>query len=268
MYNWERFAVMNGDDVAAYVSVRSDGEAIPQTLLEGCCEKPHFVVGRSMLETFLRCEREKLIVKGRADTRRAPDAKGYNVVLPVAKGGKGEKRVLVMAHYDTVYNTVGAYDNASGAAVVMEVGRLLRGMPVRGGVEIILMDGEEYCLAGSRAYAERYGDDIDFVINIDGVGREKILEVWAGDEAFERGMMAVLREREKEFKIIYKWPPAPGSDHAPFYEKGLPVVMLTFNDLGILHTAKDVYESSKLDNMRTMVRLVLDILRARGVIGS
>lgn len=104
------------------------------------------------------------------------------------------------------------------------------------------------------------------MINIDGVGREKILEVWAGDEAFEREMMEVLRVHESEFEIIYKWPPAPGSDHAPFYEKGLPVVMLTFNDLGILHTEKDVYERSKLGNMRIMVRLVLEILAAKGVI--
>lgn len=263
MYIWERFAVMNGNEIAAYISVRSDGDAIPQTLLEGCCEKPHFVVGRSMLDTFLRCKREKLIVKGYANTSRRPDAKGYNIVAPIAKGAK---RVLIMAHYDTVYNSVGAYDNASGTAVVVELGRILSGLKPQCGLEIILMDGEEFCLAGSRAYARDHGEDIDFVINIDGVGREKILEVWAGNEAFEREMMDVLRDHESEFEIIYKWPPAPGSDHAPFYDKGLPVVMLTFNDLGILHTKDDVYERSKLDNMQLMVRLVLEILAAKGII--
>ena len=47
---------------------------------------------------------------------------------------------------------------------------------------------------------------------------------------------------------------------------GLPVAMLTFNDLGILHTKDDVYERSKLGNMRLMVEMVLDILRARNVV--
>lgn len=275
MYLWERFAVMNGDEIAAYISVRNNGEAIPQTLLEGCSDKPHFVVGQSMLGTFMRCKTERLAVKGFANTRRQPDAKGHNVVVPVAPtppASENGKRVLITAHYDTVYNTVGAYDNASGAAVALELGRILRNKAAAGkvkrGLDVVLMDGEEYNLAGSRAYARDCArrDGIDFVVNIDGVGREKVLEVWAGNEAFEREMMAVLRPREKEFEIIYKWPPAPGSDHAPFYEMGIPAVMLTFNDQGILHTAEDVYERSKLDHMRVMTELALDILQFKNII--
>jgi hypothetical protein len=44
--------------------------------------------------------------------------------------------------------------------------------------------------------------------------------------------------------------------------------MLTFNDQGILHSPKDIYEESKLDNMAVMVRISLELLEQMGMIES
>ena len=58
------------------------------------------------------------IFRGHAHCRKLPDARCYNVVGLL---GEGNKKVVLCAHYDTVYNTPGAYDNSSGAAVLLEM---------------------------------------------------------------------------------------------------------------------------------------------------
>ena len=104
------------------------------------------------------------------------------------------------------------------------------------------------------------------MLNIDGVGRDSVLEVWSGPEPVERTIRQCLSKSPESFQAIYKWPPPPGSDHAPYFDKGIPVCMLTFNDQGILHSPKDIYEESKLDNMAVMVRLSLDLLEQMEII--
>mgnify|MGYP000179783805 FL=1 len=59
----------------------------------------------------------------------------------------------------------------------------------------------------------------------------------------------------------FKNPPPPGSDHTPFYERGVPCCMYTFNDQGIIHTPGDVYDERKLANMEKMLHLVLYTLK-------
>lgn len=163
-------------------------------------------------------------------------------------------------------NKVGAYDNAAGTAVVLETARQLTQYGLNKKIEILLTDGEEFNLKGARFRAAEERGDISFVLNIDGVGREDILEVWCGPETFERKVRAVLDKSKEKFIPRYICPPPPGSDHAPFYEKGIPVCMLTFNDQGILHTPEDIIEKSKLRNMEKMVRLNLELLERIGVI--
>ena len=95
---------------------------------------------------------------------------------------------------------------------------------------------------------------------IDGVGREKVMEVWSGPESFERRIGEILKGKKDEFETIFLCPPPPGSDQEAYYAKGIPSCMLTFNDQGILHSPKDVYSLDKLENMKVMVRTVMLLL--------
>ena len=103
-------------------------------------------------------------------------------------------------------------------------------------------------------------------MNIDGVGREKVLEVWSGPEQVERKIRKILGESKEEFSPIYICPPPPGSDHAPYFDMGIPVCMLTFNDQGILHSPEDIYRESLIPNMEEMVRISMDLLEKLGII--
>lgn len=265
MYVWDRYAVVDEKgEIAAYITVRQGGRAIPQMLFTGRSEVPHYIVGEEEAEFFRHAQENQVVIGGYACARHREHAQCSNVVGVLAPEKK--KRILICAHYDTVYTTPGAYDNSSGAAVILELGRRLRKETCHAAVELMLTDGEEYDLVGARHHCQ-VNPPVDMVLNIDGVGRERILEVWSGPEPFEREIRKYLDQSQEDFLPIYKSPPPPGSDHAPYFERGIPVCMLTFNDQGILHSALDVYEENKLDNMKVMVRMALEMLRYFKVIG-
>jgi Zn-dependent M28 family amino/carboxypeptidase len=79
---------------------------------------------------------------------------GINIVAERAGTDKTAGNILVGAHYDTVYQSPGADDNASGVAVVLEVARLLS-QPTPRGLQLVLFDKEETGLLGSQAYAKQ-----------------------------------------------------------------------------------------------------------------
>lgn len=265
MYVWERYAVVDEvGDICAYITVRGNGGAIPQMLFTGESDVPHYIVGVSEKAFFQEAEDNHVVIQGFSTARTLPEARCYNVVGLM---GEGKKKVVLCAHYDTVYNTPGAYDNSSGTAVLLEIGRQLARYNLKAQIELLLTDGEEFNLVGSRYRCQKCsGDDIGMVLCIDGVGRDEVLEVWSGPEPFERRIRGILEKSNEDFVPVYQCPPPPGSDHAPYYAAGIPVCMLTFNDQGILHSPKDIYEESKLKNMNVMVRLSLDLLEQLNVI--
>jgi hypothetical protein len=61
--------------------------------------------------------------------------------------------VLVAAHFDTVAGSPGANDNATGLAVALEMARLFAAPETGRGLRIAFFDGEEAGLAGSTSYA-------------------------------------------------------------------------------------------------------------------
>jgi hypothetical protein len=68
--------------------------------------------------------------------------------------------LLVGAHYDTVWLTPGADDNASGVAVLLEISRILAGRRPQRTLRLVAFANEEFPhygteRMGSRAYAER-----------------------------------------------------------------------------------------------------------------
>ena len=265
MYVWDRYSVVDENEtILAYITVRGNGEAIPQMLFTGDSELPHFIVGADEADFFAQACEKGLRFRGFAESEWKENADCIDVVGTI---GDGSRKVIVCGHYDTVYSTPGAYDNAAGAAVVLELARRLRNYDSEFAIQILLTDGEEFGLQGSKARCESgKDDDAVFVLNIDGVGRDNVLEVWSGPEPVERKIRQCLSNSPESFQAIYKCPPPPGSDHAPYFDKGIPVCMLTFNDQGILHSPKDIYEECKLDNMAVMVRLSLDLLERMNMI--
>ncbi len=80
-----------------------------------------------------------------------------NVVAELPGGARRAETLLVCAHYDSVAESVGALDNAGGAATLVALARACAAgqRPART-LRFVLFGGEEQGLLGSRAYARRH----------------------------------------------------------------------------------------------------------------
>lgn len=108
---------------------------------------------------------------------------GYrNLLVTITEGRPGipqpREMIVVGAHYDTVWLTAGADDNASGVAVLLELARMLNGQPLAKTIQLVAFTNEEYPFAetammGSRIYVDRVlstGRKINAMYSLEMVG--------------------------------------------------------------------------------------------------
>lgn len=111
---------------------------------------------------------------------------GYNVV-GIKKGDIIDKKVILCAHYDSVY-TDGAIDNGSGVGAVLETARILSGKQLEAELYFVFFDAEEIGLLGSEAFVAAHDLSKCVCINVDSVasgdtvyigGVPRYEEMWA-----------------------------------------------------------------------------------------
>jgi len=107
-----------------------------------------------------------------------------NIVAVLTGTTQPEKRILVLAHYDSINHSAsgskaaeapapGADDDASGTAVVLELARVMSQYHFRKTIVFIAFAGEEIGLVGSTQYAaaaKANNEQIEAVFNNDVVG--------------------------------------------------------------------------------------------------
>jgi len=95
--------------------------------------------------------------------RRLDDVMSATVIGEVVGRESPEEIVLLGAHLDSWDKGTGAIDDGTGVAIVLEVARLLLGLPEapRRTVRFVLFANEEFGLSGARAYAEAHEDEVD-----------------------------------------------------------------------------------------------------------
>lgn len=183
---------------------------------------------------------------------------GINLVLEVP-GREPGAPILIGAHYDSVPGSPGADDNASGVAVLLELARLLHGGSPRSPVWLVAFDLEEWGMRGSQALARElrsnrskprwmaslemvgyrsieansqrypfpfrwfYTDRGEFILLLGNLRAHRVL----------RKMARVLETaglRTERFTVPFRgWaiPPSRLSDHSPFWDIGVPAIMVT-----------------------------------------
>lgn len=102
------------------------------------------------------------------------DGSSQNIIA-IKKSNINNAPVLVVsAHYDSEVDSVGANDNASGVAVVMETARILQKVTLPFDIHFVLFSGEEEFMFGSRVYLrdmnQQLKERIKGNLNIDSVG--------------------------------------------------------------------------------------------------
>jgi Iap family predicted aminopeptidase len=148
-------------------------------------------------------------------------------VIADAHGG-GEQRVLVTAHFDSVWRGPGAIDNATGVEGVRRAGERLLDRDVT----LVAFTAEEVKLLGSRFYVDeakiRGGlDAIIGVVNLDCIGRgDKLMLLASPDEL--RGRL-LESARSLALASRYELEPGPatgGVDSHWFAEAKVPALTI------------------------------------------
>jgi len=191
---------------------------------------------------------------------------GRNVVAVIH--GSTEEALIIGAHYDhlggdgkKVY--CGADDNASGTAVVLEMGRRLVKKPTKRTIVLIAFSGEEMGVLGSRYYVTHpvVAETPVAMINMDMVGRLRENLIVFGADTGDK-----FKEyfADSPIKIAYNKDAVGPSDHTSFVLKGIPAVHLFTGAHVDYHKPGDTADKINYDGLRQVADLVESLARKVG----
>lgn len=205
----------------------------------------------------------------RIDSRRTP-SETWNVAGRLA--GARRERIVVCAHYDTKHTTPGAFDNGSGAALLLALaeawGARAAGGGPGAGLEFVALSGEEVGGTDVQAYLERNPDlgEILALINLDGIGDwlgTTSVMLMAGSPELE----AEARELVQAFPGVVWVDPWYESDHSAFAFRGVPsFAVSSAGSADITHRPADDLDwidPAKLDEALALVSGLIDRLQNR-----
>lgn len=192
---------------------------------------------------------------------------GANVYATIPATNGATKQIIVGAHYDTVSNSPGANDNASGVAAVLAVARYLKDMNCRKyAVTIVLFDEEESGLFGARAFANTLQvANVVAVHTVDQVA-------WDNDNDRRFELELPTQALEAEYRAAATTVGVPvavtstqGTDHEAFREKGFAAIGLTEEYVGndtspYRHTAQDTAATVKQSYLELGTKLVAQVV--------
>lgn len=186
--------------------------------------------------------------------------------IVAVKPGVSGKQIVVGAHYDSVKVGRGAFDNATGIALLMQLADALRDETTPYTLVFVAFGAEEVGLKGSTHYLAEMSDqaraDTVLMVNFDSVATGDRLYCYSSKEAswpqlalrsLARGLGEHILtspglNREHPYGTTGDW-----SDHAPFRKAGIPYLYFESTNWllgekdGYLNTAKDreIWHSKK-----------------------
>lgn len=200
-------------------------------------------------------------------------------------------QVIVGAHYDSVAGTVGANDNGTGVAAVLEIARLMRQMKLRRTVRFVLFVNEEpphfqTGQMGSRVYAHELrqaGVPVSAMISLETIGfysdepgsqkYPPVLSLLYPNKGNFIGFVgntesrALVRESVRGFRESTRfpsegiaapadWPGIGWSDQWSFWQEGYPGIMVTDTApfrYPYYHTPSDTVDKINFDKTARVV---------------
>ena len=186
--------------------------------------------------------------------RTLPDVPSANVIGELRGRALPDEIVLLGAHIDSWDVAQGASDDGAGCVAVMEALRLLRvsGLTPRRTVRVVLFTGEEYGLAGARAYRQRHGDEHHVAAFETDYGMGAPDAIGVGSEGHVHAMAELLPAFGR-FGIRRFRPHAFGADVEPIVETGAQGFDLEpdgHHYFDIHHTAADTLDKIHPDDLR------------------
>jgi len=232
---------------------------LSETVGERCLSRP------GSLQTVTEYLRDTLKQAGYAATDHTYSIEGHavsNIEVSLVGSDDSSGPFIVGAHYDSVVGTVGADDNATGVAGVLELARLLQGSKLRRPVRFVLFVNEEppyfqTDTMGSLVYARQLRRDripVSAMISLemlgfysDVPGSQKyppVLDLFYPGHGDFIGFVGNQESRDLVRRSIRRfresasfpsegvaapadWPGVGWSDHWSFWQQQYPAIMIT-----------------------------------------
>lgn len=162
---------------------------------------------------------------------------------------------------------MGADDNASGTAVVLELARVFARRPARRSMMFANFSGEELGLLGSQWFVEHSPvplDSVDAMLNFDMVGRlrENRLTVYGVATARELSPLVDSVNAAHRLTLIAQGDGFGASDHSSFYAKGIPVLHFFTGIHPDYHRATDTAAGTSAGGMARVATFAEGVARA------
>ena len=211
-----------------------------------------------------------------------PFSNNFRNVLAVIKGSDSELKeqvIIVCAHYDHLgfggpaslgeYGKIhsGADDNASGTAAVLELAEAMTffSTPLKRSVIFANWDAEEKGLLGSRHWVWQPTVPIKNVkatINLDMVGRlrDDRLKIFSSRSGEGWRRLFCLHNDQSGLHLLFPWGIKPNADHYPFFNHGVPAVLLNTGLHDDYHRPSDKAELINRAGMARVTRLLFGVV--------
>ena len=200
----------------------------------------------------------------------------------IARSGNSGGSVFVIgAHYDTRrmadrdplspdQPVPGANDGASGAAVLLELARVLDLSKVNGDVWLVFFDAEDDgqldgwdWIVGSRYFVDQLADPVDYAIIIDMIGDtdQNIYYELNSDIVLRESVWKVANRLGFSDYFISEVRYSILDDHTPFLERGIPAVDIIDFDYSSWHTIDDTSDkisSASLEHVGRVLEVYLE----------
>lgn len=158
------------------------------------------------------------------------DSESENIVGDLPGRDPRAGIIYVGCHHDTQANSVGADDNGTGVAGLLELARVLAPLPRRRTIRLISFGTEEQLSVGSASYVRRHRDEVAkqgrLMFNLDSLGSWMgITElICNGPSQLEKVVSPYFERRGQYTKV--RNDVVPYADHFPFVAAGIPGVWL------------------------------------------
>lgn len=211
-----------------FIWMRGEPGGLPETgsaRFNQPCEVPAISVSFETGHEMLRLAKGKEIRLKIASTNENHPVTSYNVVAEFTGRKRPEEIIVIGAHYDGHDISQSASDDGAGIAVVVEAARALGAHKdaLDRTVRLVGFAQEEMGLIGADHHAAQYsGDQVKFMLNLDGAGRGSngvfALQGWSEGTGFFKRLFKEMHESEVSIGDrlgLY-------SDMYPFAARGIP----------------------------------------------
>jgi len=179
-----------------------------------------------------------------------------NIIATLRGTDPNSKKVVIAAHYDSVFEGPGAADDGYAVASMIETVKLLKDQPRKNDIELLITDGEEMGLLGAQHYAKHNDlSNIGVFLNFEARGNAGpgLAFEYSDDNAWLITEMKKASKRPIANSLsyeIYKLMPN-ATDFTVFKRKGVQGINYAFIDgFSYYHNPVDNIENLSMESMQ------------------